>query len=64
MVMMLVQIFHMLSCAREYGKLGMVCIGSSPAEARAIYDATFQRLLDSRQQDSSPLLSSSSSSTM
>jgi hypothetical protein len=50
---MLVQIFHMLSCAREYGKLGMVCIGSSPAEARAIYDATFQRLLDSRQQDSS-----------
>lgn len=49
-------IFHMLSCAREYGKLGMVCIGSSPAEARAIYDATFQRLLDSRQQ-SSPLSS-------
>jgi hypothetical protein len=46
-------IFHMLSCAREYGKLGMVCIGSSPAEARAIYDATYQRLLDSRQHFSS-----------
>jgi hypothetical protein len=43
-------IFHMMSCAREFGKLGMVCIGRSPAEAEAIYDATFQRLLASRQQ--------------
>lgn len=50
------QVFHMLSCPREFGKLGMVCIGSTPNEAKAIYDATVQRLLDAciqRKEDAS-----------
>jgi len=44
-------IFHMLSCAQEFGKLGMVCIGRSPSEASAIYEATVQ-CIEAHQQSS------------
>jgi PGM1 C-terminal domain len=38
-------VFHLLGCLSEFGKLGMTCIGRSPKEAEAVYDATAQRLI-------------------
>lgn len=36
--------FHMIGALSQYGKLGMVCIGRSPEEARAYYDKTIEVL--------------------
>jgi hypothetical protein len=38
-------VFHLLGCLSEFGKLGMTCIGRSPEEAAAVYDATAERLI-------------------
>jgi hypothetical protein len=38
-------VFHLLGCLSEFGKLGMTCIGRSPAEADAVYAATAAQLL-------------------
>jgi hypothetical protein len=38
-------VFHLLGCLSEFGKLGMTCIGRSPAEAEAVYAATEAELL-------------------
>ena len=38
-------VFHLLGCLSEFGKLGMTCIGRSPAEAEAVYAATEAQLL-------------------
>lgn len=37
-------VFHLLGCLSEFGKLGMTCIGRSPAEAEAVYAATEAQL--------------------
>ena len=37
-------VFHLLGCLSEFGKLGMTCIGCSPAEAEAVYAATEAQL--------------------
>ena len=37
-------IFHMIGALSEFGKLGLVCIGSSPENARAYYDKTLEIL--------------------
>ena len=39
-------IFHLLSALSQYGKLGVVCVGSSPERARAYYKRTVD-VLDS-----------------
>ncbi|MEB3320103.1 MAG: peptide ligase PGM1-related protein [Cyanobium sp.] len=33
-------VFHLLGCLSEFGKLGMTCVGRSPAEADAVFAAT------------------------
>lgn len=38
-------VFHLIGALSEYGKLGVLCIGASPARARALYDETV-RVLD------------------
>jgi hypothetical protein len=38
-------LFHLLGCLSQYGKLGMTCIGRSPAEAAAVYRNTQAALL-------------------
>ena len=38
-------VFHLLGCLSEFGKLGMTCIGRSPAEAEDVYSATEQQLV-------------------
>ncbi len=37
--------FHLLGALSEFGKLGLVCVGSSPEKAKAFYDKTI-RILD------------------
>ena len=37
-------VFHLIGALSEYGKLGVLCIGDSPARARAFYDETVQVL--------------------
>jgi hypothetical protein len=39
-------VFHLLGCLSEFGKLGMTCIGSSPAQAEQVYRATSDELLE------------------
>jgi hypothetical protein len=39
-------VFHLIGALSEFGKLGVLCIGDSPARARAFYDETVQ-VLDS-----------------
>jgi hypothetical protein len=36
--------FHMLGAASEYGKMGLVCVGSSPERAKAFYVKTIDIL--------------------
>lgn len=36
--------FHMIGALSEFGKLGVVCIGNSPENARAYYDKTLEIL--------------------
>lgn len=36
--------FHLVGALSEYGKLGLVCVGSSPARAKEFYDRTLQIL--------------------
>lgn len=43
--------FHMIGALSQYGKLGMVCIGQTHAEARALFDRTIQVLDRSCQGD-------------
>ncbi|MGB3766778.1 MAG: peptide ligase PGM1-related protein [Phormidesmis sp.] len=31
-------VFHLMGCLSEHGKLGLTCIGNTPAEAEAIYE--------------------------
>lgn len=38
-------VFHLIGALSEFGKLGALCIGDSPARARALYDET-ARVLD------------------
>ncbi|MCX5947210.1 MAG: peptide ligase PGM1-related protein, partial [Cyanobacteria bacterium] len=38
-------VFHLLGCLSEFGKLGMTCLGDSPATAQAVYDRTRKALL-------------------
>lgn len=38
-------VFHLIGALSEFGKLGVLCIGTSPARARALYDETV-RVLD------------------
>ncbi len=38
-------VFHLLGCLSEFGKLGMTCIGRSPAQAEEVYRATSEGLL-------------------
>lgn len=37
-------VFHLISAASEFGKLGMVCIGDSPDEAERLYRRTLEVL--------------------
>ncbi|MBL0358073.1 MAG: carboxylate-amine ligase [Chitinophagaceae bacterium] len=37
--------FHLVGALSEFGKLGLVCVGSSPGKAKAYYDKTL-RILD------------------
>jgi len=37
-------VFHLIGCLSEFGKLGMLSVGNSPAEAQAIYDRTIHIL--------------------
>jgi len=37
-------VFHLIGALSQYGKLGVLCIGDSPARARAFYDETVQVL--------------------
>ncbi|MEB3265512.1 MAG: peptide ligase PGM1-related protein [Cyanobacteriota bacterium] len=39
-------VFHLLGCLSEHGKLGMTCVGTSPAEAERVYERTRLALLD------------------
>jgi hypothetical protein len=36
--------FHLVGALSEYGKLGLVCVGSSPERAKAYYDKTIKIL--------------------
>jgi hypothetical protein len=36
--------FHLIGALSEFGKLGLVCIGSSPQHAKAFYDRVLQVL--------------------
>ncbi|ULQ55655.1 peptide ligase PGM1-related protein [Flavihumibacter rivuli] len=36
--------FHLVGALSEFGKLGLVCVGSSPERAKALYDKTLQIL--------------------
>ena len=38
-------VFHLLGCLSEFGKLGMTCVATSPAEADQVYGATKAALL-------------------
>jgi hypothetical protein len=38
-------VFHLLGCLSEFGKLGMTCVATSPAEADQVYEATKAALL-------------------
>ncbi len=37
-------VFHMIGALSQYGKLGVTCIGNSPAEAQDLYDRTLEIL--------------------
>lgn len=37
-------LFYMIGALSQYGKLGMTCIGNSPAEAQALFDRTVEIL--------------------
>ncbi len=41
--------FHLIGALSEFGKLGMLCIGDSPADARDLYERTV-KVLDATQQ--------------
>ena len=36
--------FHLLGALSEFGKLGLVCVGSTPERAKAFYDKTLRIL--------------------
>jgi hypothetical protein len=37
-------VFHLISCLSEFGKIGLTSIGNSPAEAQALYDRVIEVL--------------------
>lgn len=37
-------VFHMIGALSQYGKLGVTCVGNSPAEAEALYGRTLETL--------------------
>lgn len=37
-------VFHMIGALSQFGKLGVTCVGDSPEEAEALYQATIQTL--------------------
>jgi hypothetical protein len=37
-------VFHLISALSQFGKLGMVCIGSSPERVRSIYEQAVEVL--------------------
>lgn len=37
-------VFHMIGALSQYGKLGVTCVGNSPAEAEALYERTIETL--------------------
>jgi hypothetical protein len=41
--------FHLMGCLSEYGKLGLTCIGTSPAHASEIYEQVVSALDESTQ---------------
>jgi hypothetical protein len=45
-------VFHLLGCLSEHGKLGMTCVGPSPAEAERVYERTRLALLEGAAQRS------------
>jgi hypothetical protein len=34
--------FHLIGALSEYGKFGLLCVGSSPEKAKAFYEKTIQ----------------------
>ena len=47
-------VFHMIGAVAGWGKLGVVCVGESPVDARRLYDATVE-ILDSSVETQEPL---------
>jgi len=41
--------FHLMGCLSEYGKLGLTCIGTSPAHANELYQQVVDALDESTQ---------------
>ncbi|CAM2006084.1 peptide ligase PGM1-related protein [Acanthopleuribacter pedis] len=47
-------VFHLIGALSEFGKLGAVCIGSSPQEARSLYERTKKILAEETQPVTEP----------